>query len=145
MRERSVLCWQADGISCCLLRSSTSHPITPASSYQLVVCHLLSPNIHSHSLCQSLSPQLLSHLFSACLLCLLHVECQVQSQLTGLLRRGCKTRQLSIVACYCYSCITPSVSGEVCIGKAPVCWEASKAPRVSKELLRWYLAAIYSH
>lgn len=95
-------------------------------------CHSLSSNIHSLA---SFSSRSLSSL-CACLLCWLHVKCQVQSQLTDLLWRvrGCKTSKAMSPA---HSSITPSVSGAVCIGKAPACWEASRPSAVSKDLLGW--------
>lgn len=95
-------------------------------------CHSLSSNIHS---LVSFSSRSLSSL-CACLLCWLHVKCQVQSQLTDLLWRvrGCKTSKAMSPA---HSSITPSVSGAVCIGKAPACWEASRPSAVSKDLLGW--------
>lgn len=43
--EKGEWLWQADGLSHCLLRSSTSQPITPVSSYQCVVYHSLHSNI----------------------------------------------------------------------------------------------------
>lgn len=76
----------------------------------------------------------------ACLLCWLHVKCQVQSQLTDPLWRvrGCKTSKvMSPARSLPFSHIPPSVPEPVCVGKAPACWEASKPSVVSKELLGW--------
>lgn len=133
--EDELQCWQADGLSLCLPRSSTSQPITPASSHQLVVCHSLRSNISSPFSCScSLSS------LHACLLCWLHVKCQVQSGLTDPLWRvrGCKTSKvMSPARPLPFSHIPPLFSGAVCIGKAPACLEARRPSAVSKELLGW--------
>jgi len=85
-RKRLEACWQADGLSHCLPRSSTSHPITPASSHQPIVYHSLCSNIHS--LCLCLSPSLTlsgthSHLsLSVCLVgCMSSVRCNPNWQI----------------------------------------------------------------
>lgn len=98
-RREAVPCWQADGLSHCLLRSSTSQPITPVSSYQCVVCHsphsnictlplfLLGSRFHRHTLSS----------LHACLPCWRHVKRQVQSHLTDPLLHvcGCKSSKVT--------------------------------------------------
>lgn len=130
MRGSATICWQSDGLFCCLLRSSTSHPITPASSHQPVVYH----SVLEH--CLSFSGfSLSSH---ACLLCRLHVQCQVQSQLTDPVWRvrGRKTSKV-LSPSLSFSHILASVPGAVCISKAPAFWEANRPLAISKELLGW--------
>lgn len=139
-RGESVPCWQADGLSRCLQRSSTSHPITPASSHQLVVCHSLSSNIPSLSLCRPHSPHALSHL--SMLVCFVGYMSSVRCNPSWLIRCGVCVGVKPVKWCppltpLSFSHIPPSVPGVVCIGKAPACWEASRPSAVSKELLGW--------
>lgn len=130
------LCWQADGLSCCLPRSSTSHPITPASSHQLVVRHSLSSNIHSLSLCWSLSPRATSQPFL--LVCFVGCMSSVRCNLCWLICCGICVGVKPAEQCPpAQSRITPSVSGAVCIGKAAAWWEAGRSSAVSKDLLGW--------
>lgn len=123
-RRESVLCWQADGLSCCLPRSSTSHPITPASSHQLVIHWALTSTLWS------LSPRAPSH--PSVLVCFVGCMSSVRCNLSWLICCG-----VCVGVKPAKRCPLLTVSGAVCIGKAPACWEASRPSAVSKDLLGW--------
>ncbi len=136
--KRSVLCRQADGLSRCLPRSSTSHPITPVSSHQLVVCHSLSSHIHSLSL--PFSCFLNSH--PSMLVCFVGCMSSVRCNLSWLIRCGVCVGVKPIKWCpplatLPFSHIPLSVTEAVCIHKASACLEANRPSAVSKELLGW--------
>lgn len=127
------------------------HPPPPISVLPVIHCALTSTPSLSSSLSSSCSRSQSLSSFHACLLCWLHVKCQVRSQLTDPLWhvRWCKT---SKVMSSLPPRIPASVPRAVCNGKAPACLlrgqqalsGLQRAVRVKSPQQR-YLAAIYSH
>lgn len=143
--EREVArCWQADGLSHCLLRSSTSHPITPASSYQPVVCHSLCSRTHTFSFPLHVSWFLYCSIcLSVCLVgSMSSVRCNPSWQICCGTCVGIKPVKWCLLLLFSFPFHIPfSVLVAVCTSKAPACLLRGRKGHsaVSKGLLGWNL------
>lgn len=113
------------------------HPPPPISVLPVIHCALTSTPSLSSSLSSSCSHSQSLSSFHACLLCWLHVKCQVRSQLTDPLWhvRWCKTSK--VMSSLPPASLPPSPGLSAMVRLLLACWEASRPSVVSKELLGW--------